>query len=150
VVLITFAGVASPSDLDGDGILDSEDPETIISTNITLDAGEYTFKNLVITNNSVLTLNSNTSLEGFKGVKINAENLTIDEGSSISADGKGYPAGEGPGAGRPGPNSWYGSGGGYGGKGGDSYYYKDTLDTFGNAYITGYSLKRWRVRRAIS
>ena len=41
-----------------------------VSTNTTLDAGEYTYKNVLITNNAVLTLNSNTSLAGFKGVKI--------------------------------------------------------------------------------
>lgn len=107
-----FIGIAfAQSDLDGDGIPDADDPETIISTNKTLDAGEYTFKKLVITSNSSLTLNSDKLLAGFKGVKINAENITIDKNSFISADGKGYGVEEGPGAGH---NR---GGGGYGGKG---------------------------------
>jgi hypothetical protein len=101
-----------PNDLDGDGIGDVCDEETIISTNTTLEAGEYTFKNLIITNNSVLTLNSDTSLEGFKGVRIIAENLIVEEGSFISADGKGYPGEEGPGTGTS------ATGAGYGGEGG--------------------------------
>ena len=101
-------------DLDNDGVPNIEDPETVVLINKTLEVGEYTFKNLIITNNSVLTLNSDTSLEGFKGVKINAENLTIDSNSSISADKKGYPAGEGPGAGG------CQAGGGYGGRGGNA------------------------------
>jgi RHS repeat-associated protein len=62
-------------------------------------------------------LDANTSFEGFKGVKIDAEILTIEEGSSISANGKGYPAGQGLGAGNS--SAYRGSGGGYGGKGGD-------------------------------
>lgn len=114
-------------DLDEDGIGDVCDLETVVPTNKILEAGEYIFKNLIITNNSVLTLNSNTSLEGFKGVKIIAENLTIDPTSSISADGKGYPAGQGPGAG-----SGYG-GGSYGGKGGIGYYGDHSGPTYGSA-----------------
>ncbi|MCD6528247.1 lamin tail domain-containing protein [bacterium] len=111
------------SDLDKDGIIDSYDPETIISFNTELEAGEYTFKDLIITNNAILILNSSTTLEGFKGVKIIADNLSIDAGASISANGKGYPGDQGPGAGEKIREIRAvvdkGGGGGYGGKGGN-------------------------------
>ena len=114
ILRFAFWGMAlAQIDLDGDGIPNSEDPETIVSANDTLEAGEYTFQNLIITNNSVLTLNSVDTLQGFKGVNINAENLTIDQGASISGDGKGYGPDSGPGAGGS------GCGGGYGGASGD-------------------------------
>jgi hypothetical protein len=72
-----------------------------INENTTLAPGEYTYDNLIITNNAVLTLEGDpTSLNDFKGVKINAVNITIDAGSSISADGKGYGPNQGPGAGK--------------------------------------------------
>ncbi len=62
-----------------------------ISTDTTLGAGEYNYDNLVVTNNAVLTLESDPkSSNNFKGVKLNAVNITIDSGSSISANGKGY------------------------------------------------------------
>ena len=114
----------SYSDLDQDGIIDAYDPETIVSVDAELKPGERIFKDLIITNEAKLTLNSDSSLgEGFKGVKIEAENLIVNSGSSLSANEKGYPAGEGFGAG----NSQ--TGGGYGGngancgsnKGGSSY-----------------------------
>jgi len=71
-----------------------------IDKNTTLTAGEYNYDNLIITNNAVLTLEGDpTSSNSFKGVKINAVNITIDAGSSISADGKGYGPDQGPGAG---------------------------------------------------
>jgi hypothetical protein len=64
---------------------------TTIDKDTTLLAGEYTYDNLVITNNVTLTLVGDpTSANTFKGVKITAVNITIDAGSSISADGKGY------------------------------------------------------------
>lgn len=104
----------SYSDLDGDLIIDPFDPETIVTEEITLNVGEYNFRNLIIEENGKLILNSDSSAPGFKGVKIITENLFIDATSSISADGRGYPAGQGPGKGEE-----NGSGGGYGGKGGD-------------------------------
>ncbi|MFA6257704.1 MAG: DUF5018 domain-containing protein [Candidatus Paceibacterota bacterium] len=71
-----------------------------INENTTLAPGEYNYDNLIITNNAVLTLEGDpTSLNDFKGVKINAVNITIDAGSLISADGKGYGPNQGPGAG---------------------------------------------------
>lgn len=109
---------AQETDLDGDGIPDSEDPETVISMNLALEAGEHTFVNLVITGDSVLTLNSLASLEGFKGVTMRAQNLTVEPGCSISADGKGYGASSGPGGASSGGNA----GAGYGGRGGEGSY----------------------------
>ncbi|MDD5558597.1 hypothetical protein [Candidatus Methylomirabilis sp.] len=75
------------------------------------EAGTYTYKDVLITENSTLIFNG--------AVTLNATTLTIDPGSAISADGRGYPAGQGPGAGVTGQA---GSGGaGYGGTGGDGY-----------------------------
>ena len=72
---------------------------TTIDTDTTLAPGEYNYDNLVITNGATLTLSGDpTSSNSFKGVKITAINLTIDSGSSISADSKGYGAWQGPGA----------------------------------------------------
>jgi hypothetical protein len=109
------------SDLDQDGVIDSFDPETIVSTTTTLKVGEYIFKDLVIKDGGKLILNSSSSLTGFQGVKIKAINLAIDLNSAISADGKGFSAGAGRGEGPGGGNigGCGGSGGGYGGKGGD-------------------------------
>jgi hypothetical protein len=69
-----------------------------IDENTTLAAGEYTYENLVITNDATLTLQGDpNSVNSFKGVKINAVNITIDPGSYISANLQGYGAGNGPG-----------------------------------------------------
>ncbi|MFA5932211.1 MAG: DUF5011 domain-containing protein [Candidatus Paceibacterota bacterium] len=70
-----------------------------VDKDTTLVAGEYNYDNLTITNNAVLTLEGDPqSSNDFKGVKINAKNITIDAGSSISADAKGYGPNQGPGA----------------------------------------------------
>ncbi|MBI2630839.1 DUF5011 domain-containing protein [Candidatus Nomurabacteria bacterium] len=82
-----------------------------ISENTTLVPGEYSYDNLIITNNAVLTLEGDSESAGsFKGVKITAVNLTVDSGASISANAKGYM--DGPGA----PSSEY-AGASYGGVG---------------------------------
>lgn len=81
-----------------------------ISTNTTWNSGNYIYGNVLITNNATLTFNGRISLT--------AQNLFIDSGSSISADVKGYPNTQGPGAGKWGSTS--SSGAGYGGKGGNS------------------------------
>ena len=52
------------------------------------------------------------------GVKIQAQSILVQTGAVISADGLGYAAGQGPGAGTRG--SW-GAGGGHGGMGGTAY-----------------------------
>jgi len=68
----------------------------IISTNTTLLPGEYFYDNLTITNNATLTLSANPlSTDSFKGVIINAKNITVDSGSIISADSQGYVNGPG-------------------------------------------------------
>ncbi len=84
---------------------------TTIDQNTTLVSGEYTYEDLVITNNATLTLQGDpNSSNSFKGVKINAQNITIDPGSSISANGQGYGQNSGPGI-----SSEYSVGASYGG-----------------------------------
>ena len=103
------------SDLDNDGFIDSYDPETVISQNIKIPSGNYVFKNLIIRNGAKLILASDYSSSSnldFRGVKILADTIFISTSSALSADGMGYPANQGPGAGID------GSGGGYGGRGG--------------------------------
>jgi|GEM_PF-2845683 len=111
------------SDKDGDAIGDVCDAETLINSTSTWDAGEYTFKHLHITNNSTITAASNTGLD-YMGVLINAEDITIDVGSSITANNQGYPTDQGPGHGTVTSNPWHtnaASGAGHGGKGGRGY-----------------------------
>lgn len=107
-----------------------------ISNNRTLSAelasdfyGEYNCSQLdfVINNNSTLTLeskvNSNINWDDDFGVSLNVKSLTVDSGSSISANGKGYLGattmrgiGNGPGGGNP-NSANRGPGGGHGGMG---------------------------------
>jgi hypothetical protein len=79
-----------------------------ISSNTTWNAGTYTYENVWITNGATLIFNGSVTL--------NAATLTVDSGSSISANGKGYPEETGPGAGKL--KGCGGSGAGHGGKGG--------------------------------
>ena len=60
VFVISVHAAARQSGIDGDGISDTIDHTTVINTNATLSAGAYVFKNLVITNNAVLTLKTDT------------------------------------------------------------------------------------------
>ncbi|MEK7471123.1 MAG: alpha/beta hydrolase [Patescibacteria group bacterium] len=99
VFFVPKAIAVSPLDLNGNGINDADEAEVVLSSNISLPAGEYFFNNLTITNNATLILLGDPlSSSAFKGVKINAVNLTINFGASISADNKGYGANQGPGA----------------------------------------------------
>ena len=92
------AMTVATSDLNGNSIPDSQENDVVINSNTSLPAGEYHFNNLTITNNSQLTLAGDPTVSGaFKGVKIVANNITIDSGSSISADQKGYAQNSGPG-----------------------------------------------------
>jgi len=85
------------SDLDNDGIIDEYDPFTEISSDIILPAGEYIFKDLAILQGFNLLAESDVSLEGFKGVKITADNININDNAGIIADNNGYPSDQGPG-----------------------------------------------------
>jgi uncharacterized repeat protein (TIGR01451 family) len=85
-----------------------------ISGNTIWEAGIYTYNNVLITNGATLTFDG--------AVLLNVQNLTIDIGSSISADGKGYAINQGPGAGS------CSGGGSYGGRGG-----RDSGSTYGSA-----------------
>jgi len=108
------------SDLDKDGIIDSYDATTTIRADISLEPGEYSFKDLIIDKGTIIT-EANPDLEGFKGVKISAENMTIKKGAVLSADKKGYNSNNGPGVGRS------GQGASYGGIGGENYYGKASV-----------------------
>ncbi|KKS27718.1 MAG: hypothetical protein UU88_C0003G0046 [Parcubacteria group bacterium GW2011_GWC1_42_11] len=84
------------SDLNSNGIIDSTETEVVVTSNKSLQSGEYNFGNLTITNNAVLTLVGDPlSPDQFKGVKINATNISVSFGSRISADGQGYISGPG-------------------------------------------------------
>ena len=85
-------------------------------------AGTYNYGDLVVTNNSVLTLQGNTT--NGTGVIIYADSLTVDAGSSINADGKGYGSSTGPGQGTDDNSSSYAgaAGAGHGGTGGADYH----------------------------
>jgi len=95
--------------------------DIVIDQNTIWTEGTYTYENVHITNGATLTFDGKVTL--------NAQNLTIDPASSISADGKGHGPCNGPGAGDTKVRSvqgfmWWdtfinGGGGGYGGKGGD-------------------------------
>ena len=122
LLIMLLSGITSAQgDLDNDGIPDDADPETIVTADTMLESGVYSFQNLIISNSANLTLNSNTSYDGFKGVRINVANLRIDPTSRITANAKGYSSSESysgvPGEG-PGGGGLYGGGGGYGGRGG--------------------------------
>ncbi|MBI5149585.1 MAG: hypothetical protein HZA28_02275, partial [Candidatus Omnitrophica bacterium] len=79
-----------------------------VAVDTVLNSGTYIYSDVVVTAGAKLILNGN--------VILSANNVTVDAGSVITADGKGYPGGQGPGAGTS--SSSRGSGGGYGGAGG--------------------------------
>lgn len=113
--------------------------------------GSYSFKNLIIQNNGVLTHDRNENVirtDAFNSVKkywleINASNLTIDSGGLINVSGKGYSGGDhsedngtgyGPGGGDE-SSMEAGGGGGYGGQGGEGYNNENNEgSTYGNKY----------------
>jgi len=91
-----------------DVTLNASAGDLTVSTNTTLGPGEYTYDELFVTGGATLSLNG--------AVTLNCANLTIDADSRISANGRGFGAASGPGAG--GNESYWGGGGGYGGPGG--------------------------------
>ena len=87
-------------------------PGLYIDENTELPAGEYFFENITVTNNATLTLlaDNESITSDFRGVKINAKNITVDSGATISSDNVGFLLG-------PGTMTGNQSGGSYGGKG---------------------------------
>jgi len=108
----------------------AEGEDINISSNTSWAAGEYTYRDITVTNNAVLTLQGNTG-DG-TGVTINARNITVESGSSISADAQGYPSDGGPGAGTT--YTTYGGGAGHSGPGGDAHYVSGALGRGGIGY----------------
>ena len=92
--------------------------DVTISANTTWEAGTYTYRDITITNNAVLTLNGTytTDTDG-SGVIINARNIIVDTGAQITATGKGYAANAGLGKG--GSYTTYGGGGSHANVGGN-------------------------------
>src|SRR3989338_1905573 len=86
-----------------------------ISENTTWTDGTYTYDNVTITNTATLTLTSNSTTGD--GVTLQAINLIVEPGATISASGRGYPRDQGLGTGNYG--HWGSGGGGHGGAGGD-------------------------------
>jgi len=87
-------------------------PGLYIDENTELPAGEYFFENVTVTNNATLTLltDNESDTDNFRGVKINATNVTIDSGATISSNNNGFFIG-------PGTMTDNQSGGSHGGKG---------------------------------
>ena len=76
--------------------------------------GSHTFASLIVENNGIVTHSAATA----PGLNLTITgNCRIDQGSAIKADGLGYPAAQGPGAGQSGTGDNRGVGGGYGGMG---------------------------------
>ncbi|CAG0936462.1 tRNA(Glu)-specific nuclease WapA [Thermoflexales bacterium] len=88
----------------------------VVTDTLLLPAGNYSFNNLTIMPGGTLRLQSDPT--SGSGVTITAQNITINPGGAITADGLGYPGQQGPGAGIS--TGWTnGPGGGaYGGWGG--------------------------------
>ncbi len=87
-----------PFDINQNGIADRTEAEVVVESNLTLPAGEYFFNNLTIRNGAIVTAESDYfSVSAFKGVKINAVNLTISSTSIMEANGRGYGYVSGPG-----------------------------------------------------
>lgn len=121
ILYIFFGGVQNiyaltvlESDLNNNGVVDSTEAEVILTSNKSLFHGEYNFNNLIISNNATLTLDgAPLSTDSFKGVKINATNMTVFAGARVSAEGKGHDwTGPGAGIGSMVAASYGGAGGG--------------------------------------
>src|SRR3989344_161013 len=108
-------------DVTSSPICDSGDQETTCTiTRPKVLNGAYTFNTLILKRGGSITHDANRdTLEN--SLKITAKTMTLDAGSSLNVNGKGYAGGTtwsngfGPGAGKSGTS---GSGAGYGGVGG--------------------------------
>jgi len=96
---------------------------------------------LIVTGSATLLLqgkNTTTQIDNQwqgVGVVIDATNVTVEDGSQISADGQGYAGTAGPGAGMSDPHcgaSTAGAGGGFGGMGGNSAFGGTGGGTYGS------------------
>ena len=91
-----------------------------VTFSLGIEADNYTFNNLVITNNAILECRAATNGVAFTygtGVVLNVANLTVASGAKLAANDVGFPGGYGPAYGQGGYYS--GGGGGHGGYGGD-------------------------------
>src|SRR5208337_4115175 len=108
---------------------DNYDGQDIIVFGCTLTVdGQHSFSDLLIVNQGTLTHSPSTYGVGGLNLTV-SNNVVVEAGSSIVADGRGYGGGQGPGPGASlysdvpyGPPLYYTSGGGgaYGGQGGAS------------------------------
>ena len=89
----------------------AEAQDVTISANTTWTDTSYSVDTLHVMSSATLTIESSVS-------SVSAASIIVDSGSRISADGKGYPGGEGPGAGGVYVSGNATGGGGYGGGGG--------------------------------
>jgi len=103
-------------------------PDLIIENDAELLSGEYFYDNVIVRNNATLTLLSRPEgLSFYRGVKINANNIIIEEGSRISADYQGYYWGPGS----PLQDQINNTGMSYGGRGGGP----DSISAYGSSII---------------
>jgi parallel beta-helix repeat protein len=90
-----------------------------IKGSVALARGTYNIQTLHVTNNATLSCQGDTGIDPVNGsgVEIISDNITVDSGAKISADGEGFWHNTGPG------KSWdagdCSGGAGYGGRGGD-------------------------------
>jgi len=99
--------------------------DLVVSENMTIPAGVYVYDSIVVKTGATLTMQGSTTIDtAFKGVQIHAQNITIEDGASVSATGQGYRSRQGPGA--PTNFRW---GGSYGGVGGGNI----STSTYGSA-----------------
>lgn len=117
LILFLFGGIFLVYGIKYYGVAD-EGEDIVISSDASWSAGSYTYRDITITNNAILTLEgTHTNDSDGYGVTISARNIIIESGSSISANNQGYSAFFGPG--KPSPDGSLSGGAGYGGAGGE-------------------------------
>ncbi len=129
IIPLCAYSASSPLDINDNGISDNTEQQVILDHDVSLPAGEYFFKDLILKNSATLYAEPDlNSTNTFKGVKINADNISIENGSSISAYGRGYAFGIGLGSPSNLPSD-ESSGGSYGGAGKN----RTATSTYGSA-----------------